>query len=289
MRALLAFLVLWALATWLNVSGLNPAELGASERRSDPVLLLRPEVARVLALGFDAFAADLYWVGALHYFAEPKNQRVCYAQLSSYIELVNGLAPDFESAYRFGGLALPCESGGSWKNIPEAVAVLRRGAARFPRNWFFRMLLAYDLSAYQKQYKEAGRVLLEAARIPGAPTYFGRLATRMFSQVDDYDTAEQIARQLYESATDPLERDALSHRIRQLTVARELAALQRAVAEFRARTGKAPEALDDLVRIGVLTSIPEEALGGSWEYDPTTGKVRSTGLVDPLRLFERHQ
>lgn len=288
MRALLAFFVLWTLATWMSVSSFDPTAVGASENRAEPVLLIRPEVAHVLALGFDAFVADLYWVGALHYFGEPKNQRVCYSQLAGYLEIVNSLAPGFESAYRFGGLSLPCPCADGWKNVAEAIAVLRRGAARFPSNWHFRLLLAYDLSAYQKQYEEAGRILFEAARIPGAPSYLGRLATRMFSQVDDYETAGQVARQLYEETADPLEREALLHRIRQLNVARELATLQRAVTEFHARTGRLPSALDELVRAGALSSIPEEALGGSWEYDPATGRVRSTALTDALRLFERH-
>jgi tetratricopeptide (TPR) repeat protein len=287
MRALLAFLSLWTVATWLNVCGFDPASFRTPERRADPVLLLRPAVARALALGFDAFAADLYWVGALHYAGEPKNQRVCYAQLANYIDLVNALAPDFESAYRFGGLSLPCPSAEGWRNIPEAVTVLRRGVERFPNNWFFRLLLAYDLSAYQKRYPEAGSILIEAAKIPGAPPYLGRLATRMFSQVDDFETAAQIARQLYESTADPKEREALLHRIRLLDVARELAILQQAVTEFRAHTGRLPSEIEELVRLGVLSAIPKDSLGGSWQYDSTTGKVRSTALTDSLRLFER--
>lgn len=288
MRALITFFLLWALATWLNVSSFDPARIRAAERRDETVLLPRPEVAHVLALGFDAFVADMFWVGALHYYGEPKNQRVCYSQLGSYIQLVNSLAPEFESAYRFGGLSLPCPSLDGWKNVPDAIAVLRRGAERFPASWFFRLLLAYDLSAYQRQYAEAGKLLLEAARIPGAPSYLGRLATRMFSQVEDYETAELIARQLFEDTTDPDERRALDRRIRELAVARDLAALAQAVTEFHSRVGRFPNALDELVRVGVLSSIPDEALGGSWEYDPAKGTVRSTGLVDPLRLFERH-
>lgn len=88
---------------------------------------------------------------------------------------------------------------------------------------------------------------------------------------------------------DPAERQALARRAQELAAARGLAILRRAVAEFRARTGKAPESLDELVRTRVLGSIPDEVLGGSWEYNPTTGTVRSTGLSESLHLFERRQ
>jgi hypothetical protein len=281
------FLVLWAGTAVWNAHAFDRMNAIRDRLRPDVVALPRPEVARLTSLGFEAVEADLYFIGAVHYLGELKYIQVAYGQLYNYIDLVISLAPDFKSAYRFGGMAIPWHTGTKWVNIDGAIDVLSRGVKRFPDDWFMQTMLAYDYSAYRHEYKKAGDMLSEAARQPGAPAYLGPLAARMYASTGDLGGAYAIAEQMIESIQEPAAKAALEHRAAQIKAEMLLAEIQAGVARFRKREGRLPSNLDDLIAAGDLTRLPSEPLGGHYVYDPKTGQVRSTMMNQPLEVFDQ--
>jgi len=73
-------------------------------------------------------------------------------------------------------------------------------------------------------------------------------------------------------------------RIREVTVERDLQALERAVKRYREERGTVPAELSDIVRAGILRGIPEEPNGGRYLMEPG-GKVRSDRVSQRLRVF----
>jgi len=52
--------------------------------------------------------------------------------------------------------------------------------------------------------------------------------------------------------------------------------LDAAIATYRARFGAAPHTLQDLVRTGIVSTVPQDPDGKSYAYDAAVGRVSST-------------
>ena len=77
----------------------------------------------------------------------------------------------------------------------------------------------------------------------------------------------------------------LERRILEVTVERDLQMLERAVGKYREKNGTFPPDLTDLVREGILATIPEEPNGGKYLL-MRGGKVRSDRISQRLRVFQ---
>jgi hypothetical protein len=277
--------VLWAVATAWNVGVFDRrAEI---LRRQEPtfVVLPRPEIVRALSFGFRSVLSDLYWIGAVNYFGDQRNARLGYAELSNYLEIVIGLDPAFESAYAFGGFALPWNTGKQWVNIDPAISLLEKGVQRFPSNWKMRLQLAWLYSSYRNRFKDAGDQLAVAARLAEAPPYLGPLSARMYATTGDYDGALLITEQLINESGDDEVRQALIRRAQEIRTVKDISELEKGVKRFEETQHRLPQSLRELVDVGLLRSVPEESLGGVFLYDPATGKVQSSVLHDRLKVF----
>jgi hypothetical protein len=283
--ALLA-VVLWVLGTSWNVGAFDRRAEILRRFHPDFVVLPRPDVVRAVSFGYRSVIADLYWIGGLNYFGDDRNRRVAYQELSNYLELVLALDPDFKFVYEFGGFALPWNRGDGWVNIDPAISILERGTKRFPKDWRMRLQLAYLYSGYRGRFKDAGDQLAAAALCPGAPDYLGQLATRMYATTGDFDGAMMIAEQIIRNTDDPDVRNGMIKRAREVQTVKDLSHLEKVVGKFERTYGRNPVALSELVTTGMITKVPEESLGGTFQYDPATGQVRSSVLHERLQVFE---
>jgi hypothetical protein len=239
-----AFGLLWGGGALWNYRTFSRADDFRRRQTPELVALPRPDIVRLTSLGFRDVLADLYWVGAVHYFAEPRNAADGYGGLVNYLDLVNELAPDFKFAYTFGGMAIPWnKGGGEWQNIEAAVRVLERGIVRFPNDYFLRLMLAYDLSTHLKRFREAGDQIAAASKLPGAPAYLPSFASRLYVAAGDFSAATELAQAVLEGTTDPLEREAMDRRVKEVQVEVDIRALDSAIARYRQERGSLPPAL----------------------------------------------
>src|ERR1051325_3140808 len=109
--------------------------------------------ARRLSLGFNALAADLYWIRAIQYYGglklrsagiaangatsgvrEPPDYKLLYPLL----DLTTSLDPQFSIAYRFGAifLAEPVPRGAGRPDL--AIALLEKGLKARPAKWEYK-------------------------------------------------------------------------------------------------------------------------------------------------------
>ena len=278
----LGFLIVtaWAGASLLNFVQPRPS----LDVQADVHALPRPELAKPMALGFDALAGDLYWVGALQYYAGKRYGEVCYAQLKEYLRLASSLAPEFDSIYRLAGAAVPCHDGREWLYVEDAVALLSEGTKRHPQNWFLGMLLSYNLTLLNR-YDDAAHAMTLAAKQPGAPSFYAGLATRLMASTGRLDVAEALALDLLENASDEPTRATLQRRIEEIRAVRSHDELNRAVHRFQQLHGRYPEDLRELVARRVIESLPAEPLGRKWLYDSATGAVTTDVPLSRVEIF----
>jgi len=263
---------------------------GAPVRRPagphQPPLLPRPELLHALFASQQSMVADYYWVRTTEAAGRAQRPEE-YRDVYDYAQLVADLDPDFAYLYVFAGVVIPVNLGRErWLNVDESTRILERGVRRFPRHVFLRILLAHNLSYFHKDYRRAADLLAETARLPGAPSYLAPLATRMYAQAGAFDAGRAIAESLAEAVTDPELKRLMLLRRDQIALEEELQKVDRAVASFRARRGRLPSGLEELVAEGDLERLPVDPLGGQISLDERGRAGSSSNYRQRLKLFD---
>jgi tetratricopeptide (TPR) repeat protein len=251
------------------------------EVRERPGLL--PAVSRKpgFAFGFRNVLADVAWLEAVQVAGNLKMARADYDRLYELLNVEANFDPKFDIPYLFGGLVL----GESADHAKKALEVFERGKGEYPADWRFPFYVGYTAYFSLGETETAGKTMAEAARLLGSPAYLPGLASRMLSEGRNPEAALALLETIVRQENDPARRAVLERRIREVTVERDLQALERAVESYREKMGSDPRALSDLVRAGILSGIPEEPNGGRYLMEPG-GNVRSDRVSQRLRVFQ---
>lgn len=227
-------------------------------------LLPRQEVLRLAGRGYIEVIADYFWIQLVQATGVARKAEE-YRDIYPYAELITDLDPRFGITYSFAAGALPTNLGReNWVNTQESTRLLRKGLKLFPNDLKMNLLLAYNLSAFHKQYREAAEVLERASSLPDAPAYLPALATRLYAQAGNVNAGLALARSLAESAEDEETRETFKQRVRDLEMEGELRRVDAAIADFRQAFGVAPPDVDTLLWLGVLKEPPRDPQGGGF-------------------------
>lgn len=266
--ALLAVLGLVASASGLaRLRALEPG------RRSADALLYLPNgrYLKVLSLGQAPLAADLVYLWAIQYYSDyGREDRFRYVK-HVFGDVIAELDPHYVDAYGLGALILTVEAG----DLEAGLELLDKGFAKNPDRWILPYLAAWECHR-AGQYQRAARYFEASARVPGAPSLVRRMQAGMMARAGDLTAALRLWRELRDDpASDELTRSIATRQVRDLQVRLDTAALEAAVREYERRAGKPPARLDDLVRAGILRSLPADPDGRPYVYDRRSRKVTS--------------
>jgi hypothetical protein len=232
------------------------------------------------SFGFRNVLADVVWLEAVQAAGNRKMTRWNYDRLYELLNVVANFDPKFEIPYLLGGLVL----GESTPHAQKALHVLGRGKEQYPADWRFPFYMGFTHYFSLGDAVAGGGAMAQAAQLPGSPAYLPGLASRMLSEAREPEVALALLAPIVRQESDPARRAVLERRIREVTVERDLQALERAVEIYQVKMGAVPRALSDLVRAGILSGIPEEPNGGRYLMEPG-GKVRSDRVSRRLRVF----
>ena len=250
----------------------------------------RPEGAKLIAeislrpslsLGFRNFLADVVWLEAVQVMAPLEMAPAEYDRLFELLNVGANFDPKFDIPYLLGGLVL----SQSPDHAQKAVEVFERGKREYPVDWRFPFYIGYTNYFSMGETEAAGEAMAEAARLSGSPSYLPGLASRMLSEAREPAAALALLETIVRQENDPARRAVMERRIREVTVERDLQALERAVESYREKVGVVPRELPDLVRAGILSGIPEEPNGGRYLLGPG-GTVRSDKVSQRLRVLQ---
>jgi hypothetical protein len=260
----------------------RPLSASGSERPSHPGLIAAVSKRPAFSFGFQNFLADIAWLEAVQVAGNMKMATADYDRLFGLLNVTANFDPRFEIPYLLGGLIL----GESQEHAHEALQVLARGMAHHPADWRFPFYIGYTNYFSLGEPEAAGKSMASAARLPGSPAYLPGLASRMLSEARKPETALSLLTAIARQETDPSRQAVLERRIREITAERDLQMLEQAVERFREKTGGYPEKLQDLVREGIIETIPAEPHGGNYLI-MQGGKVRSDRVAKRLQVFRR--
>lgn len=277
---LLALFVLQALVSFRVARTRSTAPLvhGGTDARGGLLWQIgrRPE----LSFGFRNFLGDVAWLEAVQVAGSRRMSHGDYDRLYDLLRIVDSLDPRFEVPYILGAMVL----GDSRDHVGDALDILRRGKAHHPKEWLFPFYIGYIKYFSMGDPVEGGEALKEASRIPGSPPYLPLLASRMLTEGRKPETALAFLRGILRQETNEARIARIEARIRDVIVERDTQSLERAVSEYAHRTGARPSNFDDLVRAGILRSIPDEPHGGRYHLSPD-GTVRSDKVSRRLTVF----
>lgn len=250
-----------------------------------PPLLPRLEVVRAIGAPIHHLVTDYYWIQTIQAVGKAKTPAE-HRDIFDYANMVTDLDPKFRQVYVFAGVSIAYPLGGRWLNGEESTRLLEKGLEHFPDYVYLRIMLAYNLSTFHRQYERAAKIVEEASRMPDAPPYLAGLATRLHAQAGNFDAGLDFARSLAESAEEPETRELFERRVKEIELERELSHVDAAVQRYQQRVGSLPPGVDALVRAGDLPHMPEDPLGGDIELD-ATGRSYSTAQEKRLTDFAR--
>ena len=234
------------------------------------------------SFGFRNVLADIVWLEAVQVAGNRKMTHGDYDRLFDLLNVEANFDPKFEIPYLLGGLVL----GESTPHAEKALRVLGRGRNQYPADWRFPFYMGFTHYFSLGDGSAGGGAMAEAARLPGSPAYLPGLASRMLSEAREPEAAMAMLEPIVRQESDPARRAVLERRVREVAVERDLQALERAVERYREKTGTAPTDLSELVREGILASIPVEPNGGKYLL-MQGGKVRSDRVSQRLRVFQK--
>jgi tetratricopeptide (TPR) repeat protein len=232
----------------------------------------------IASLSYRSLAADYYFLQALNEFGTAEMHQARFPNLIAFVRRTLHLDPYFASAYFFAGTALTVKELDSGPSIE----LLQQGLRYRPDDWRIAFLLGFNAFYFAHDYVLGARALALAARHPEAPPSAGPLATRLAAESGAPEIGIDLIDSILDGLTDVTLRDEYLERRRLLVLERDLRTLNGASVEYRDRYGRPPRALEELVQAGLVTTVPDEPLGG--RYFLAAGRVETTNEARRLRV-----
>ena len=227
--------------------------------RPELLYVRSPAVLKRAAAGYDAIAADVYWIRALQHFGEerlsPPSHKRSYSLLYPLLDLTTTLDPYFSIAYRFGSIFLGEPYPGGPGRPDLAIALLQKGLAAQPGKWQYMQDLGFVYYWHMRDYRSAASWFQRAADVPGAPSWLRPLAAVTLAEGGHRDASRALFEQLAQSE-EPWLSSSAKLRLAQLD---------------------AMEIIESWGRIrrerGVAPPLPLDPSGTPFVFDPATGDI----------------
>jgi len=217
-----------------------------------------PQAARIASLGFEAVAADYYWLQAIQAVGGMTIVDEDLARhLGKLIDVVTTLDPWVGHPYRFAAIWMTEGEA----NVRTAIDLLHRGIEHHPdewRNWFY---LGFNHFYYLGENAEAADALETASNLPGSPVYLPRLVARLRAADADIEVAAVFLREMMAGTDDEERKAGYQAGLDEIEVEMKARFLDRARAAHQKLTGADITGVEDLVSgpNPMLESLPGAA------------------------------
>lgn len=243
--------------------------------------LPRGEHLKPALLGYHNLGADVVWLRLLQILGKKRNTADEYEWMYHAMDVITTLDPQYDYVYYAGGVVLTNLAN----RVDLSNRLLEKGFRENPTVWNIPFLLGYNYYFVLGDAAKAADYIAVAARLSGGPAYLPGLASRMYAEANDPETALHFLEALWRQTQDAAMLEVLEKRTKEVMIERDIRLLESAAQQYRAAHGRLPGKLHDLVTSGHLTQLPQEPLNGSYELDSKTGKVTSSTHPDRLKVF----
>src|SRR4030095_13487500 len=209
-----------------------------------------PAVMRRLVLGFDALAADVYWIRAVQYYGGTKllkDEHKSYDFLYPSLDHTTTLAPRFNIAYRFGAILLSEGYPNGPGRPDEAIALLEKGIRESPDKWEYYLDAGFVHYWWRRDPRAAADWFLRGSRLKTAPNWLQPLAASVLAEGGDQLAARVLWTQLAQTAEQEWMRRPARTRLQQLYAEAVIAQLQPIVNSFYDKANRFPTGWEEMI------------------------------------------
>jgi tetratricopeptide (TPR) repeat protein len=228
-----------------------------------------------LTPGFNALAADVYWIRAVQHYGgdrlSPPPAAVKYQLLYPLLDIATTLDPYFNIAYRFGAIFLSEGYPGGPGRPDQAIMLLRKALVVMPQKWQYYHDIGFVYYWHLRDFHAAAEWFGRAALQPKAPNWLTPLAASMLVQGQDRASARFMWQQILRSEEPWLRRSA-ERALLQLQALDEIDQLEAVLRRFPPPAGER-YGWSALMRRGILLRRPVDPTGTPFDLDPDSGRV----------------
>jgi len=239
------------------------------------------EYLKPALLGYRNLGADVLWLRLLQVLGKKGNTADEYEWIYHAMDVITTLDPQYDYVYYMGGVVLTNLAN----RVDLSNRLLEKGFRENPTVWNIPFLLGYNHYFILGDASKAAEYIAASARLPGGPAYLPGLASRMYAEANNPDTALQFLEALWRQTQDEGMREVIAKRAKEVMIERDIRVLESAVQQYRDRQGRYPSSLQELVVGRYVPQLPQEPFGGSYELDSKTGKITSSTHPDRLKVF----
>jgi tetratricopeptide (TPR) repeat protein len=259
-----------------------PAESEATLYIQSGTLLQR------LTKGYNALAADLYWIRAIQYYGGHRleaEQRPSesFPQLYPLLDLTTSLDPYFNIAYRFGSIFLAEPPPGGPGRPDLAVSLLEKGLRVRPDKWEYMQDIGFVYYWWAQDYQKAADWFDRAGAVPGAPWFLRALAATTRAEGGDLRTSRAMWESIRATAEIDFLRNESERRLTQIDAMEFMEGLQQKVDMVKSRAGEPPSDWAALINAGLIPGTPLDPTGVPYVIDASgTVQVSQASRLYPL-------
>jgi len=173
------------------------------------------------------------------------------------INILTDLDPWFWDAYLLADTILTWD----FRRIDLANTLLFKAREHRTTDFQVPYHIGFNYFYFLKDNANGAKYLLEAARLPKAPSYLSALATRLSMYQNQYAPAILFLNDILKTTQSSELKKQLETRLETLFI---MDSLEKEVHEFKKRFGSFPDHLSDLVDKGLVESIPDDPYGGKF-------------------------
>ena len=161
------------------------------------------------------------------------------------------LDPSFAQTYIVAQGWLPWEPVNM---VEETQEILKIAAKNRPWDWQPTHAIGFNTYYFLKQPGEAGKIFLEAAKTPNAPSFLTILGARLAQKGGETETAISIMKSMLtdKKSEEPGYTDMLDR----LHALEGVLIIEQAVHRFETSMGRKPSSLGEITASGMLTALP---------------------------------
>jgi len=233
------------------------------------VTLPNGKTLKVLSFGFQNLTADMLFIWSIQFYSSYHlNNR--YLFLEHIFDTITDLNPTFKEPYMVGSWIMALEKG----DVPMAIRLLEKGSRNMPDEWIFEHECGFYAYKELKDAALAEKYFERAAAKPGAPSHIARKRAHMIYMQDNLEYSYQLWLDILKTAGDDrFARSAARNHLHQIKFEMDKQNLEKLIREFKAKRGRFPFILEELVETHMIKQIPKDFGGDDYVYNAQSGTV----------------
>jgi len=236
-----------------------------------PVSFPKPSLVKSASLKHHTLTADFYWFKAIQYLGNCLNYQIKPFQLWRYADFITELDPKFLEAYYYPAVVMITDQ----ITPEENVRLLEKGRKNLPDSWEPPYLLGFVYYYFMNEYEKAAENLDLAAKLGGYVPY-AIFAARIRAEGGNPDLSISFLEEIINDPKIKAWKSSAEEMVKGVTQRKHLDQLNLLIEEFKARFGSYPSDLEELVKAGLLNSLPLDPMGGIYYLDQKTHQAKST-------------